>query len=60
MLRRNQVLDVLNHIQIELMRRAAELPGEGNGGSSDEAEAAAKEVVFATIAGIAAALQTSG
>lgn len=59
-LRRNQVLDVLNHIQIELMRRAAESLGESNGGGSEEAEAAAKEVVFATIAGIAAALQTSG
>ena len=57
MLRRNQVLDVLNHIQIELMRRAAESQGEGGG---EESEAAAKEVVFATIAGIAAALQTSG
>lgn len=68
-LRRNQVLDVLCHIQIELMRRGAEAAKEGAGGSSGasggsggEAEAAAlaKEVMFTTIAGIAAALQTSG
>lgn len=61
-LRRNQVLDVLNHIQIELMRRAA--AGANGGGEAAETaearEAEAKEVVFATIAGIAAALQTSG
>jgi phosphoenolpyruvate carboxylase len=57
-LRRNQVLDVLCHIQIELQRRGA----AGSAGEQADAEssAEAKEVMFATIAGIAAALQTSG
>lgn len=89
-LRRNQVLDVLCHIQIELMRRASAVAtgaeaaagtgagtsaaagtgaaagaaaGAGTGpaaGTGEEAEALAREVMFTTIAGIAAALQTSG
>ncbi len=57
-LRRNQVLDVLCHIQIELMRRAAQGGGWGEAGSRPEAMC--KEVMFTSIAGIAAALQTSG
>jgi phosphoenolpyruvate carboxylase len=50
--RRNVVLDVLNHAQIELMRRIRAAP------DADHEEA--REAVFETIAGIAAALQTSG
>jgi phosphoenolpyruvate carboxylase len=51
--RRNVVLDVLNHAQIELMRRIRAAPD-----ASDHEHA--REAVFETIAGIAAALQTSG
>ena len=59
-MRRNQVLDVLCHIQIELMRRAA-APGGWAGAANDhEREALTREVMFTSIAGIAAALQTSG
>jgi phosphoenolpyruvate carboxylase len=61
-LRRNQVLDILCHIQIELMRRGNEAAkgAGGEGGEEGDAAALAKEVMFTTIAGIAAALQTSG
>lgn len=52
--RRNQVLDILCHIQIELLRRGAEVE------LGEEPLAALRESIFTTISGIAAALQTSG
>lgn len=55
--RRNQVLDVLCHIQIELLRRAADADAPAG---EDPEGALAREVMFTTIGGIAAALQTSG
>ncbi len=45
--RRNPYLDVLNHAQLELMRRAG-------------APEAASDAIFTTISGIAAGLQTAG
>lgn len=57
--RRNQVLDILCHIQIELLRRGQGRDGE-IGAAHDSEDALTREVMFTTIAGIAAALQTSG
>ena len=55
--RRNPYLDVLNHAQVELLRRlrAAERAGTA-GGDRDRTLAA----IFTTISGIAAGLQTAG
>ena len=53
--RRNQVLDILCHIQIELLRRSDECSGD-----TRAEDALISEGMFTTIAGIAAALQTSG
>lgn len=54
--RRNQVLDILCHIQIELLRRGA----ERDGAAGEDPQAELREPIFTTISGIAAALQTSG
>jgi phosphoenolpyruvate carboxylase len=51
--RRNPYVDVLNHAQIELLRRLG-------ASSGDDAAKRIREVLFVTIAGIAYGLQTAG
>ena len=50
--RRNPCVDALSHAQIELLRRLREAPAA--------AQAHIREVLFTTVGGIAAGLQTAG
>lgn len=57
---RNPWTDILNLVQVELLRRYGRAVGAGGGGGGDEAQAELKPVILESINGVAAAMQSTG